>query len=309
MRIENIINSITLTQDEKESLFGFFPDGVVVLDLETTGLSPLVDKIIEISAVKFTPSGVEVFDELVNPKMEIPQYTIDIHGIQDHQVADKATIDEVLPRFLDFCGNLPLIAHNAKFDTGFLVFDMHQNGIQAKRNKVFCTIKMSRFAFPKMKSHKLGNLCKELEIPLENHHRALDDAVADLMVLAKCLKASASNRILKESYMFQLRDFRKLESWDIPDHLKILLTKIEKQQVIEIKYKGGTVKNKERPIRPISLLPMPGGHVLYAHCLLSNIYKSFALRKISHVKELNAEEIKYYLETHTKKFDKKEGLD
>lgn len=307
MRIDNLINSITLTHDEKEDLFRFFPDGVVVLDLETTGLSPLVDKIIEISAVKITPSdtsdfNLEAFDELVNPEIEIPQYTIDIHGIKDEDVADKEKIDKVLPKFLDFAGPLPLVAHNAKFDTGFLIFDMHQQDIMDLKNKVYCTIKISRHAFPNMKNHKLGNLCEELEIPLENHHRALDDAIADLMILAKCLKGKKSERIMNESYLFKLSDFKKLEDWDLPDHLKLLLSKIEKQQLVEIKYKGGTVKNQPRPVRPISLLPMPSGHILYGHCLLSDIYKSFALKKISDVKELNAEQIKNYLENFHKKF-------
>ena len=82
----------------------------------------------------------------------------------------------------------------------------------------------------------------------------------------------------------------------IPEKLIGLISKIEKKQVIDIKYNGGSRRGEFRPIRPISLLPLPEGNVLYAHCLESDVYKSFALKKISEFRELNADELKKRLD-------------
>lgn len=289
------MNSDSLTQDEISTILTYFPKGLVVIDLETTGLSPLVDKVIEISGIKVTPSSVCFFDQLVNPQIDIPPATIEIHGIKNNDVADKQPIEVILPEFLNFVEDLPIMAHNAKFDLGFILFDVHQQNLQIK-NDIYCSIKLSRFCFPDMPNHKLSTLTKELQIPLENHHRALDDAKASLILVAKGLKKyiessqKQKDKLLRESFVFNTADYEE-KNLEIPNHLSKLIKKVEGQQIVDIKYKGGSYKNQFRPIKPVSLLPMPEGNVLYAHCLLSDIYKSFSLKKISELKELNAQEI------------------
>jgi DNA polymerase III epsilon subunit family exonuclease len=277
-----------LTEKEKESLLRSFPNGIVALDLETTGLSPLIDKVIELSAIKITPYGEETFDQLIDPQIEIPKFTIDIHGITNDMVQGKPLYQEVLPKFANFVGSLPLVAHNAKFDLGFIVFGMHQSKLDLNESHVYCSCKFSRYSLRDMPNFKLSTLTKELEIPLENHHRALDDAIACLKVYAKGLSVfkKPDRKILNEGYLFKMKDFEKQSDFEIPSKLRPILDKVEKQEIIEIKYRGGSLKNQFRPIRPISFLPMPQGNMLYAHCLTSDMYKSFSLKKIAEIKEV-----------------------
>ena len=276
-----------------------FPQGVVAIDVETTGLSPLTDRIIELSAVKVTSSGVQTLDQIINPGIPIPQFTTDIHGIKDEDVQNKPRLVEAFPKILEFLGDLPIIAHNAKFDAGFFVFALHQTKFELPRNPIYCTVKIGRVVFPNSENHKLGTLSTFLEIPLENHHCALDDAYASLRIFSKALIADISKGQLKEGLrqakLFNLKDFSKNPFDEIPEALKELKRFCENQQVVEIKYKGGSYKGKLRPIKPIALLPMPEGNILYAHCLLSDMYKSFSLKKINKLKEIDAEAIRQHL--------------
>ncbi len=278
-------------QREFAPLLELFPTGLVAIDLETTGLSPLIDRIIELAAIKVTKDGIEVYDSLINPNIPIPQCTTDIHGIRDEDVLGKPFLSEVLPGLKDFIGDLPLIAHNAKFDAGFLVFAAHQLAFDLTQNDFYCTVKASRTAFPEMPNHKLGTVAKELELPLENHHRATDDAMASLLLFSKALSGDMARKVLKNSYVFKLSDFKKNKFPPLSEKLSVLKKKVETQTLIDIKYKGGSHRGKFRPIRPVALLPMPEGNILYGLCLLSNLYKSFSLLKIQDIKELNAEEI------------------
>lgn len=291
------------TDEEREILLRSFPNGIIALDLEMTGLSPLIDKVIEIAAIKITPFGEEVFDELVDPQIDIPQFTIDIHGITNDMVQGKRTLDKVLPDFIKFIGSLPLVAHNARFDSGFIVFGMHQNKLPLGESHVYCSCKFSRYALRGCTNYKLATLTKELEIPLENHHRALDDAIACLKVYERGLKVfkKPDRKILNEGYLFKFKDFDKQDDFEIPKKLQALQDKVKDQEMIEIKYRGGSLKNQFRPVRPISFLPMPQGNMLYAHCLVSDMYKSFSLKKISELRELNELEKKELREKMEKK--------
>lgn len=284
----NVNPSFTLPEEEKEALLKVFPEGVIALDLETTGLSPLCDRIIELSAIKLKPNGIESFDQLINPKIPISEITIKIHGITDEMVKNEPTISEILPKFVTFMEELPLIGHNAKFDIGFIIFNMHHLGLTPKSNKVFCSCQFSRAIFKAMPNHKLGTLAEKLGIALK-HHEAFDDAVASLRVFAKALVAVKNepkeiSQGLKEAEIFSLSDFIQNNEWELPERLKIIGDCVGEQKIIEILYAGGSHKGIFRPVRPIGLLPMPGGSVLYGHCLLSNTYKSFSLSKIRNVR-------------------------
>src|SRR5690606_3617822 len=119
MRIQE---NLSLGPSELQTLLRFFPQGLVAFDLEMTGLSPLLDKIIEIAAIKILPDGqIESFHTLVNPLIEIPKKTTEFHMITDEMVKDAPTLKRPLKNFIEFYGNLPLVAHNAQFDVGFLI--------------------------------------------------------------------------------------------------------------------------------------------------------------------------------------------
>ncbi len=289
---------------ELEELLQAFPRGVIAFDLEMTGLSPLLDRIVELGAIKMTPTGMETFHQLINPQMEIPQRSSAIHGLTLSDLREQPALEEILPRFLTFIDDLPLVAHNARFDLGLLITALHHSPHPLPGNAVYCTLKFCRHAFPERKasgqgghkSLKLAKLCQDFGISLKNHHCALDDAWACLRLLGLGLakiKRECGDRpsLLAEGLLCHCSDFQQNAFEDIPASLQPLVKAAKEQTVIDIAYRGGSRRDTLRPVRPIGLLPMPQGHFLYALCLLDHQHKFFALKKVAAIKELTAQEI------------------
>ncbi len=280
-------------------LFEFFPDGLICLDLETTGLSPLINKIVEIAGIKITPSGIEKFVSLVNPEIIMDRKNIAIHHISNEMVKDSPPIQDVLPKFMEFAGDLPLVAHNAQFDLGFIVYALHKLGLPFSHNKVFCTVRLSRLVFKEFAHFRLGLLAEKLNIEIKNAHRAEDDALVCLEVLKHAL-LKATEKDLSGSFLFHLDDFHQIENFVLKDHLKLIQDKIETQEIVRIKYAGGSKKNEYRPIRPLSLLPLPQGQVLYAHCLDTDLYKMYNLSKITECLPATQEDLEKFKKSEQK---------
>lgn len=287
-----------LTEIEKLKLWEFFPNGIISIDLETTGLSPLVDRIIEVGAMKITPEGSVLFQTLINPEIPIPPHTTAIHNITDEMVKDSPTLIQVLHHLKEFMGDLPLVAHNAKFDMGFIVMGMQRANIDLLANDIYCTCKLARHTHMEVVNHKLSTLVKELNIPLVNHHRATDDAFAALKIFMHSLeriKTPSSPMLKRYGHMFSLNQFEKLNSEELPANLAELEKLVKEAAVIEIFYTGGNHKNKFRPVKLTSLLNTPEGNILYARCLWSDMQKSFKLKKITELRKPSAEDISKWL--------------
>ncbi|MCR1849270.1 PolC-type DNA polymerase III [Paeniclostridium sordellii] len=160
----------------------------VVFDIETTGFSNTNDKITEIGAVKIKNfKVVDRFSELVNPEVDISYKIQELTGITNDLVSDKPTIEEILPKFLDFVGDSVLVAHNAEFDMGFISQKSREQGLEFK-NKSVDTLTLARVLLPHLKRHRLNVIAKDLGIPLLNHHRAVDDAEATAHIFIKFLE-------------------------------------------------------------------------------------------------------------------------
>jgi DNA polymerase-3 subunit epsilon len=287
-----------LTEIEKVLLWEFFPKGIISIDLETTGLSPLVDRIIEIGALKVTPSGSSIFQTLINPEIPIPPHTIAIHNITDEMVKDSPTINQVLNDLREFMADMPIIAHNAKFDMGFIVLGMQRANLDLLANDIYCSCKLARQTHIEVVNHKLSTLVKELNVPLVNHHRATDDAFAALKIFMHSLiriKTPLSPMLKRYGHLFSLNEFEKLNFEELPTHLTDLEKLVKDAAVIEINYSGGNYKNQWRPLKLISLLNTPEGNILYARCLWSDIQKSFKLKKITELRRPSAEDIQKWL--------------
>lgn len=152
-------------------------DTFVVFDLETTGLNPYKHYIIEIGAVKVKKGIiVERFSEFVNPLVSIPYEIEELTGIKDAMLKDAEVIENVLPAFLDFCKDAVLVAHNAEFDVNFIRLKAAELGLNPEFT-VADTMTMARVMLD-IKTFNLKHVAKELNISLENHHRAVDDAEA-----------------------------------------------------------------------------------------------------------------------------------
>lgn len=160
----------------------------VVFDLETTGLSPDNERITEFGAVKVRDGLiVDKFSQLVNPEKEISAEITELTGITNEMVENMPTIKEILPKFKKFCGDAVLVAHNAKFDTGFIYANARREGLYFN-NRVMDTLTMSRTLFPNERQHKLDMVCDRLGVRLENHHRASDDAEATARCFIKMME-------------------------------------------------------------------------------------------------------------------------
>ncbi|SFD88306.1 DNA polymerase III catalytic subunit, PolC type [Bacillus sp. OV194] len=166
-------------------------ESYIVFDVETTGLSAVYNKIIELAAVKVLNGEIiDRFESFANPHEPLSDTTINLTGITDDMVRDAPEIEEVLRRFETFMGNDILVAHNASFDMGFLNEGFRKIGIQEARNPVIDTLELARFILPELKNHRLNTLCKKFDIELTQHHRAIYDAEATGYLLWKLLKES-----------------------------------------------------------------------------------------------------------------------
>ncbi len=146
-----------------------------VLDLETTGLSFRTEKITEIGIMKVKNHEViEEFSTFVNPEKPIPQRVVEVTNITDEMVKDAPTIEEVLPKVLEFVGDSVLVAHNADFDIGFLKHNCSKLGLKLG-NTYIDTLRLAKELFPQYKKYKLGIIAENLGIKVEVAHRALDD--------------------------------------------------------------------------------------------------------------------------------------
>ena len=164
-----------------------------VFDTETTGLSPQRgDKIIEIAGLRIE-NGVlneeNVFAKLVNPEREIPWEAKKVNKIEDEDVKNAPTIDQVLPEFLEFAKGSILVAQNAQFDMGFLNEEKKLCWGYIELPECICTMRLSRTLYPQDFRHNLDAIATRfgLEMP-QNRHRALPDVILTAQALLKMIK-------------------------------------------------------------------------------------------------------------------------
>ena len=164
-----------------------FDGEFVAFDLETTGLIAGSDRIIEIGAVLMKDGKEqERFQTFVDPERKLDQKIVELTGITDDMLVGAPAIEEVLPKFLDFVGSRPVVAHNAKFDTGFVKAECDRLGIAYELTSVD-TLTLSQQLMPHLNKYKLDTVAKALTLPEFNHHRAADDANICGQIMAKFL--------------------------------------------------------------------------------------------------------------------------
>ena len=212
-----------ITNSKNQSL----DDSYVVFDLETTGFSPNTCKIIEIGAVKVENGTItERFSEFVNPQVPIPFKIEELTGIRDDMVMGAETIEEILPRFMEFCEGCVMIAHNAEFDMSFIRKNCMDLDIPCDHT-VGDTVAMARILLPALHRFKLDTVAKALKISLENHHRAVDDAECTAHIFVKFIE------MLKERHIETLNDLNSLGATSVdtvkklPTHHAIILAQNE----------------------------------------------------------------------------------
>ncbi len=164
----------------------------VIFDVETTGLSVTNNKIIELAGVKMK-EGKEIgrFATFIDPHERIPYNIQQLTNITDDMVRGAPDIARCCRSFLEFVGDAVLVAHNARFDMGFLNTNCKRLGLPEVNNPVIDTLELARLLYPTMKNHRLNTLSDKFKVSLDNHHRAIDDSIALGFVLFHMLKEAA----------------------------------------------------------------------------------------------------------------------
>jgi len=170
----------------------------VIFDIETTGLSVTSNKIIEIAGVKMK-DGKEIdrFATFINPHERIPYNIQQLTNITDDMVRDAPELEEKLPEFAAFVGDCVLVAHNARFDIGFIQANLKRLGHPELANPVLDTLELARMLFPSLKNHRLNTLADKFKVSLDNHHRAIDDSIALGHILFHLLKEAGERGYAK----------------------------------------------------------------------------------------------------------------
>jgi DNA polymerase-3 subunit epsilon len=160
----------------------------VVVDVETTGMSAVDDRITEIAMMKVQGGTlVDEFSTLVNPLLTIPAFITSMTGIDNVMVQNAPPAREVVPFIAEFLGNSIFVAHNAAFDWGFVTQTARrERGIEL-HNPTLCTVKLSGRILPNLPSKSLGPVAQHLNIKIPERHRASGDAYATALVLVKFL--------------------------------------------------------------------------------------------------------------------------
>lgn len=170
----------------------------VVFDLETFGLNSHKNEIIEIGAIKLKGTRiVDTFSSFVNPNKIIPKKISELTHITQDMVDNAPTIEDVLPKFLEFTKDAVMVAHNSAFDMGFIRRDAKKYMEIDYKPPIIDTLQMARDLYPDLKGYNLDRLNKTFKLSLENHHRAIDDAQSTaklfIMFLEKYIETGVVN--------------------------------------------------------------------------------------------------------------------
>ncbi len=203
----------------------------VVVDLETTGLRPEQDRIIEIGAIRFVNGKEEaVFEELIDPKIPIPTFITSLTGITNEHVKGKPTIEEIFPRLLQFIGDSAIVGQQINFDVSFLEYQYRKQNNDFERwedaqqrfkyfnNLRVDTLFLARIFMPFLNSFKLAALASEFDYNLDRAHRAVDDARATGHVFLELIDRAlaADNKVLSNIINLLFPTSRRAKQFFIP---------------------------------------------------------------------------------------------
>lgn len=149
----------------------------VIFDVETTGLSAIYDKVIELSAVKMENGNViDEFEEFIDPGFPLSETTINLTSITNEMVRGSLSEKEVFTKFREFYEDAIIVGHNVTFDIGFMNTGYLRHGMEEIKNPIIDTLTLARFLYPTLKGYRLNTLAKKFNVALEHHHRAIYDA-------------------------------------------------------------------------------------------------------------------------------------
>jgi DNA polymerase III epsilon subunit family exonuclease len=258
---------------------------LIAFDLETTGINSFVDRIVDIGAVKFRPveSSHDTFEQLVDPQQNIPPVVTAIHGISDEDVEGQPIIAEVLPSFDKFIGqeDMLLVAHNAPFDCSFLAAAYTASNRIPPNNRIICSLRLFRLAFPAFKNYKLETIGRNLGLINNEEHRGL----ADSLLLMRCLTVALKllpqfedlDSLIAGSNAYRFTDYSSIDITLSPEFDELKLA-IEGECSVEVRY--GEYPGPPRLITPKHIFQQNNAYYLRAYCHTDDFEKTFRLDRI-----------------------------
>ncbi|MCX8124368.1 MAG: exonuclease domain-containing protein [Spirochaetes bacterium] len=250
------------------------------LDCETTGLNPIIDRIVSIGIIQFTLDRVlDTFYTLVNPLKPIPPYVTRFHGITTDMVKEAPVISELFDTIENYTSNAYCVIHNPRVDLSFIDSAYHQHNKNTPDLKAFDTVHLARKTFKKLPSYNLGNLCKYFGISINAHH-ALSDAQGAMEVFKKVLDKLGA-------HSWCIRDLERYHGGIIsisslgPKSNQIQAdSRIPLGYRITITYKDASGNIVERSILPQRYFIMGGNNYIQAYCYLRNEIRYFNTARI-----------------------------
>ena len=254
------------------------PPTFVALDLETTGLSPRDDRIVEVGALRFDARGRDLgsFLSLVNPRCAVSARARAVHGIGDGDLAASDGAEVVLPAFLGWLDEVPgsiLMAHNAGFDAGFLGRELDRIGHPRTDLAIVDTLPLARSLLPSSPNFRLDTLALFLGLDRDSAHRALDDS-RRVRGLWLAMTGGVIPDPFPPSYPVGPRETPVPAGWG---DLERAMT--EGRRVL-IQYAGGTRGASPREITPSAFLHCGGTTYVVALCHLDCLEKQFRLDRV-----------------------------
>lgn len=199
----------------------------VVFDFETTGFNAGgADSIIEVGAVKIKDGMIiEKYDELINPGRTLPEKITEVTNITDAMLEGKDNEENAIKRFIEWFGDCPMVAHNAKFDVSFLEMAYKKYNFGTFTNPVIDTLELSRTLDNTYARHSLSALVKRYEVPWDEsaHHRGDYDAEGTALVFYKMLKKLSNRNIEKMSDLSKLVEKDEIHKYGRPHHVNLLV--------------------------------------------------------------------------------------
>ena len=268
--MDDLVESVTGPQDAP------FDGTFICFDIETTGLSPIRDKITEIGAVKVVNGEItDTFSTFANPEIPIPAKITQLTGITDDMVKNAPSQREAVKAFLEFAGENVLVAHNAPFDTSFIRRACENMGEEYRCTSID-TVAIARAILPDIKNVKLDTVANYLRLGEFNHHRATDDAT----ILAKIF-ISLCTRLKDDYNIFSVKDINtKIVGGDfkkLPTYHQIILAK--NKTGLKNLYKLISISHlqtfyKKPRIPKSELLKHREGLIIGSACCEGQLYKS-----------------------------------
>ena len=251
----------------------------VVFDFETTGFNAGgADSIIEIGAVKMKGGEIlERYDELINPGRPLPAKITEITNITDLMLEDKDTEENAVKRFIEWFGDLPMVAHNAKFDVSFLEMAYKKYNLGEFKNPVIDTLELSRTLDNNYARHGLSALVKRYNVPWdeESHHRGDYDAEGTALVLYKMLEKLDSRNIETMEQLSNIVDSKEMYKYGNTNHINIIaLNKKGLKNLFKIVSYANTTYLYKTPRIPRSVInEYREGLLIGSGCYESEVFK------------------------------------